>query len=258
MLTAKDIHIQINNTAILEGVNLEIPRGKITVILGPNGAGKSTLLKTLSGHLAPTTGTVTIDGANLKNLHIKKMALKRCVMRQSSVMSFNYSVKDIVETGRFPYEATIPKQENESIIHATLENMDLVDKQHQPYNTLSGGEKARVGLAKTIVQSINTSAEKPYIFLDEPNAAMDIYYSLHLMQEAKNLAERGHGVLLILHDINLAYSYADHIHILYNKTVYASGTKEDPVSADMLQKIYKVPVRFAECKTNNRTVVIFG
>lgn len=240
MIEIKNIKYSVGNKKILDGINLTIKRGEITTLIGVNGSGKSTVFKAMCGDFNVNSGKIEFDGTNINDINIADMAKKRSVYRQANTVAFDYSTYEIVENGRYIYEAEMSKADNQKIIKKVMQDMNVWKLRNQSYATLSGGEKSRVQLSRVIAQSYNNQDKKPFILLDEPDASMDVNYSISIMKTAMQLANAGYGVFVILHDINLAYQYSDTMYLLDNKKIKSVGTKSKPISVKELSKTYGV------------------
>ena len=254
MIEVKNIKHKYGERSVLKGVDLKIKRGELTILMGVNGCGKSTVLSSICGDIQNNSGNITIDGTNVNDMDIAKMASLRSVYRQAQTMSFHYTAYEIVENGRYIYEKTVSKDENEKIIKKVMTDMDVWKFRNQSYSTLSGGEKSRVQFARVLAQSINDNPNKQFILLDEPNSALDVKYSIGLMKKAKALAEKGYGVFMILHDINLAFQYGDVIYLMDKGKIESVGTNKNTINKKVLAKVYDISVDLIKEK-NKRSFV---
>tara|TARA_B100000963_G_scaffold115477_1_gene100583 strand:- start:3552 stop:4322 length:771 start_codon:yes stop_codon:yes gene_type:complete len=237
-----------NKKLILDEISFGIELGEILCILGPNGSGKSTLLNLISGNLSPTKGDIYIEGQNIKNISIEERAFIRSVMSQSQAIVFDFTVREIVEMGWLQrglinfsrnFEEAFSRAINDAAIG------DLIDKK---FNILSGGEQRRVHFARTLLQSWrpSNSVEPKYLLLDEPTANLDIKHEQRLMKIVKKKAEDGIGVVVILHDINLAAKYSDKILILDSGTMKNFGKTFDVLNKEILEEVYDLPIEISD------------
>jgi len=219
------VSLNINGVNIIKDISFKINPGELITILGPNGSGKSTLLRVISGDLLPTKGEVAIDNVPLSNMSFKTQALKRSVMSQSQQVLYDYSVQEIIKMGWVDYadsgSVEIIKQKSIKVAEECF--VDHLMKRN--FNTLSGGEQRRVHFARTLLQIDHQydSIENRYMFLDEPTANLDLLFELQLIRLLKAKAEKGIGVLLIIHDLNLASKFSDKIAILKKGKLSAFG-----------------------------------
>jgi iron complex transport system ATP-binding protein len=222
---------------LVNQVTLSLNAGEVLAIVGPNGAGKTTLLKLLTGDLPLKSGEVRLDGDLLEHLGAREQAKKRSVMRQNITMTFPFSSLEVVLMGRHPHLG--PRGETTEDIttaRAALEQTESLFFEHRIFTSLSGGEQARVTLARSLAQTT------PVMLLDEPTAALDIRHQHITLQLARIHADAGGAVLAILHDLNLAATYADRIGIMSKGELVEIGTPWDVLEASRLEEVYRVPV----------------
>ena len=237
-----------NKKLILDEISFEIESGEILCILGPNGSGKSTLLNLISGNLSPTKGDIYIEGQNIKNISIEERAFIRSVMSQSQAIVFDFTVREIVEMGWLQRGLINFSQNFEEAFSRAINDAaigDLIDKK---FNILSGGEQRRVHFARTLLQSWrpSNSVEPKYLLLDEPTANLDIKHEQRLMKIVKKKAEDGIGVIVILHDINLAAKYSDKILILDSGIMKNFGKTFDVLNKEILEEVYDLPIEISD------------
>lgn len=238
MIKAKELGFRVGaDRWLVRDVSLSLAAGEFVVLIGPNGAGKTTLLRLLTGELSPHHGDVWLKEQPLKHYSIRDLALQRAVMRQHIDMNFDFTVEDVVMMGRHPHirlsESDHDRQVVEEMLHLTQSDM-LRDRQ---YATLSGGEKARVTLARVLAQ------QTPMIVLDEPTSAMDLRHQHLTMQIARQLAEDGKTVLAVLHDLNLAAMYADRVGIMYQSRLTMIDTPKAVLTTAHIQAAFGIPIR---------------
>lgn len=226
MLKIKDISLRLGQKDILQQVSLSAQPGEVLGLIGPNGAGKSTLLKVVSGLLKADHGNVQWNNIPLSQYPIHEMAQWRAVMTQSVHLSNNFSVDEVVMMGRYPYFKTLPT----AIDHAEVaQNLELLGLSHfigRRFNQLSGGEKQRVHFARVLSQlSFATGDHEPpqLLLLDEPLNNLDIKHQYQCLHVAQEFANRGHVVVMVLHDINLAMEFASSLALLKNGRMLACG-----------------------------------
>ena len=217
-------------------------------IIGPNGAGKSSFLNVLSGDIKPTSGSVSFDETNLKDISIQERSFMRSVMSQSQQIVYDFSVKEIIEMGWLDrgiasysgnFKEAVMKVACECSVHNLLE---------QKFNTLSGGEQRRVHFARTLIQlwRPSNSHDPRYMFLDEPTANLDILHEQNLMKLVRSKAMEGIGILLILHDLNLAAKYSDKLVIFKNGSLIKSGSPEEVLQSKVLTEVYGLDMEVAK------------
>jgi len=236
MIRAEGIGIDLDGATVLADVSIEVLAGEVLVLVGPNGAGKSTLLAALSGERAPSRGTVTIDGRDLRKLRHGELARLRSVLTQENQVSFPFRVSEVVAMGRAPW-ARAPEGRDD--VTAVAEALDAADISHlatRRYTQLSGGEKARVSLARVLAQ------RTPAIFLDEPTASLDLRHQEEVMRVGRTLAEAGRAVVVVLHDLSLAGAYADRLALISNGRLEALGTPAEVLTVERVERVYGLAV----------------
>lgn len=240
-LRAVDVSCQINGRSLLDHVSLNLEPGRVHAVLGPNGAGKSTLLKLLSGEQRSTAGQVLLEDRSISAWTTLERARRRAVLPQSESLGFDFTVQQVVSLGRMPCEAQTPTRERE-IISAALEATGVLQFEHRLYPTLSGGERMRVQLARVLAQIWEAQAHPRYLLLDEPTASLDLAHQHSCLRLARRFAAEGTGVLLVLHDPNLALSYADDVTLLCCGQIIAQGTPTQVLTQEHLQRVYGVKI----------------
>ncbi len=239
---SEKISLKYNNKSILEDINIEIKKGMILSILGPNGAGKSSLLNILSGDIESNIGNVFYDNTDIKSISIQERAFIRSVMSQNQPIVFDFSVRDIVEMGwldkgNIKYSNNI----NNAII-GVLNDCEIAHLEKRKFNTLSGGEQRRVHFARSLIQLWRESGNKDsrYLMLDEPTSNLDLSHQIKLMNMLKKLANDGVGILLILHDLNLAFNFSDYIAIIKNGKLFAYDKPLNIINKNILEDVFEL------------------
>ncbi|HDX9491771.1 ABC transporter ATP-binding protein [Bacillus thuringiensis] len=228
-----------NVTNRLKSVSSEIEIGKITTIIGPNGCGKSTLLSVMSRNHVPSSGEVILDGKAISEYKPKELARKLAVVHQQNEAPADITVEKLISFGRMPYKNIFSPQtdEDREAIERALVCTNLQSKRDKPIYALSGGERQRVWIAMTLAQ--NT----PMLFLDEPTTYLDIYYQLEILELVKELNEvYGLTIVMVLHDINQAIRYSDHIIVMKDGEIITKGNPNDVITEEMVKAIYGVDV----------------
>ncbi len=256
MLVLDDITVRIGAATLVAGVSVRVAPGRVAALLGPNGAGKTTLLRTASGELAPTSGTVTMDGTPLEALSPRARARRRAVVSQHVTLDFAFDVLDVVLMGRTPH--TRGRAETRADVAIAWEALCAVQMEafaERAFPTLSGGEQQRVHLARALAQltppaAVSADAARPnaarparYLLLDEPTASLDLAHQHGVLRLARRLADDdGVGVLAVLHDLNLAAQYADDVLLLQAGALHAAGPPADVFTPDTIRAVYGLPV----------------
>lgn len=239
-MTAEDLTCRVGGKRLLVGVSLDVRPGRLTVAIGPNGAGKTTLLRALAGEIAPAEGIVRLDGRPLSAWRRRDRARRVAVLPQENAVAFPLSGLEIALLGRAPHPGSGETAADLEIAHAALVAADAIHFAARSYPTLSGGEKARVQLARVLAQIWDCPVDSPgFLLLDEPTAALDCAQQHRLLSLARNFArERNAGVFAILHDLNLAAQYADDLVALRAGLVVARGTPAEVLKASRVREIF--------------------
>lgn len=249
-IQAIDVGVTIDGTDILTGVTLDIRAGEVLALVGPNGAGKSTLLGVLSGDSRPTTGQVLFDGVDIHSMKFLELARKRAVLTQENAVSFPFRVQEVVEMGRSPWGRTPDYENDRSAVVEAMQTTDVLHLAGRRYTSLSGGEKARVSLARTLAQHTDT------IFLDEPTAALDLRHQEDVMHTARELTREGKAVVVVLHDLSLAGAYADRIALLAGGQLMTVGAPAAVLTAELVEQAYGLSVQIMSQPETGRPIVL--
>lgn len=221
---------------ILEDASIEVHPGQIHALVGPNGAGKSTLFGVLSGDLVPASGEVRIDDRPIGAIRARDLARIRAVLLQENAVSFPFSAEQVVRMGRAPWARTEHEADDDSIVAAAMAATEVDRLAHRSVSSLSGGERARVALARVLSQ------ETPVLLLDEPTAALDLKHHEDVMRLVRGSADAGATVAVVLHDLNAAMAHADRLTLLASGRVVATGTPEEVLTAERIEQVYGQPV----------------
>ncbi|MBT5074234.1 MAG: ABC transporter ATP-binding protein [Kordiimonadaceae bacterium] len=236
VLSINNLNVTLEENRILSDVSFEVPSGKLVGLIGPNGAGKSILIKSILGLIDGASGDISLDGKDINSWSIKERAQKISYAAQGAPVHWPLTVGHLVSLGRIPHLS--PWQSTSTLDQTlTLDAMKKTDVDHlvsRSTTTLSGGERARAMLARAIV----TGCE--FLLADEPIEALDPYHQMKIMDILKELAETGHGVLLVLHDVNFAQKYCDELILLNEGQIISKGLPEDVLSDENLLKAYQV------------------
>ena len=244
-LNLESVSLKLDNRQILKDVSLEINEGEIVSVIGPNGAGKSTLLNVLTGDINPDSGEIFYDDKQLKQISIQERAFTRSVMSQMQTLVFNFSVKDVIEMG-WLQRGNLDFSNNFSMAFENVtKECNVHNLIHRKFNSLSGGEQRRVHFARTLLQlwRPSESNDPRYLLLDEPTANLDLSSEMLLMNILKKRASLNVGILVILHDLNLASHFADKIAIIKDGEIMAFGEPEKIMEDAFLTSIYEVPIK---------------
>ncbi|MEC0237523.1 ABC transporter ATP-binding protein [Paenibacillus kribbensis] len=232
-LTAEQMEIRIGKKEIIKNVSIRVKNQQFVGLIGPNGCGKSTLLKSIYKSLVPQKGTVFLDDMDVLKTSEKKVSQQMGVVSQFNEMHFDLTVQQMVMLGRTPHKKMLEsdKQADYDIVEEALTRTNLLDYRHRSFLSLSGGEKQRVILARTIAQ------QPGFMILDEPTNHLDIRYQLEILSCVKEL---NIGVLAALHDLEMAAHYCDYLYAIKNGEVYTHGTPEEVLTPETIELLYQV------------------
>ncbi|MGN4123813.1 ABC transporter ATP-binding protein [Lysinibacillus sphaericus] len=239
---------------VFEGLNLSIEEGKVTTIIGPNGCGKSTLLKTIGRILKKQQGTVYLQEQNMQSLSSKDIAKKLAILSQTPVAPGQLKVEELVAYGRYPHRNNVNRltKKDEEMIEWSLSVTNTIDFRNREIAQLSGGQRQRVWLAMALAQETNI------LLLDEPTTYLDMAHQLEVLDIVKSLNEK-HGctIVMVLHDINHAARYSDHLIAMRQGAVIEMGTPKEILCADVMRKVFHINARIMEDPAT-KTPVCYG
>lgn len=251
-IAIKHGNLSLGGKTLLDDVSLSFECGCFTMILGPNGTGKSSMLKVINGELAANTQVSFYDKAR-QDWHPGELAQSVAVLPQSSSLSFNFTVQEVVELGGLTLTAT--RSQVQQIAKDNMEQTGVAHLANRLYPSLSGGEQQRVHLARILTQ-VAQSPRAPMLMLDEPTSALDIAHQHHTLALLQRLAHKGAGVVAVVHDLNLAAQYADRLILLNQGLVVADGAPADVLSAQLIEQVYQYPVQILPHPQHHYPVVI--
>lgn len=249
-LEARSITVELGSKPVLTDVSLPVIAGEVLALVGPNGAGKSTMLAALAGDVRPTSGEILLAGEPLTTWRPEELALRRAVLLQQVQLSFPFSVREVVRMGRAPWTNTPAAELDEDLLALAMSATDVTDFADRRFSALSGGEKARVALARVLAQDTGV------LMLDEPTAALDLRHQETVLQVARDRAAAGRAVVVVLHDLNLAAGYADKVAVLERGALAALGTPEEVLHEDLLSSVYQHQIEVMKHPVTGRTVVL--
>jgi len=235
MIEARQLVKRASGQTILEGVSFRVEAGEMVGIIGPNGAGKSTLLGLLSGVERPDGGDALLRGRSVSAYGRRELARLMAVLQQGGLPPTAFTVREVVEMGRFPFQNWLGDEASDSheVIERALAAMRLTALADRQLRRLSGGERQRVALAKVMAQ------QPQLVLLDEPTTYLDIGYQMQLLDTVRAWQRQdGLTVVAVLHDLNLAAQYCDRLVVLHQGAVAASGRPEQVLTPDLLRQVY--------------------
>ncbi len=236
MIQIENITKKYGGKIAVNDISLDLPKGKVISMIGPNGSGKSTLLGVMSRTLTSDRGEVRINGMNLNDWKNDDLAKHLAIMKQSEHISVRITVYDLVCFGRFPYSKGRLSKEDKSIIEEAIEYMDLEEIRESYIDELSGGQRQRAYIASIYAQ------DTEYILLDEPLNNLDIKYASNMLKLLRQLAvDKEKTIIIVIHDINFASAFSDHIVLIKDGVVASSGSVDEIMQPDILESIYGMP-----------------
>lgn len=237
-LRAEGITLGYDGRTIVEDLSIAIPDGRITVIVGPNACGKSTLLRGLSRLLVPSTGTVSLDGVDLHRMPPRELARSVAILPQQPVAPDGVTVADLVSRGRHPHQGWFRSRtsDDDRIVAESLAATSTIELADRPVDELSGGQRQRVWIAMVLAQRADI------VLLDEPTTFLDVTHQLELLDLLVDLnRERGTSVVMVLHDLNLAARYADHLVVMAGGRIVAEGAPDAVLTTATLEAAFALP-----------------
>ncbi|MFE5488106.1 heme ABC transporter ATP-binding protein [Streptomyces sp. NPDC056527] len=233
---ARGLRVGLGGREVLDGVDAVVRAGEVLALVGPNGAGKSTLLAALAADLPPSGGEVRICGRSAADWSAPELALRRAVLPQAAALAFPFPVGDVVRMGRAPWAGTRHEEEDEAAVAAAMAATEVEHFISRPFSALSGGERARVALARVLAQ------RTPLLLLDEPTAALDLRHQELVLRVCRERAAAGVAVVVVLHDLGLAAAHADRVGVLHDGRIAAEGPPSEVFEEELLSRVYRQPV----------------
>jgi len=244
MLKTKELTVGYDNKAIVKDVNIEFEEGKFHIIIGCNGSGKSTFLKSVARLLTPMKGEVLLNNKNIASIPSKEVAKKLAILPQSPYSPDDLTVFNLVKQGRYPYQSFFKQwsTEDERAVMSALKETGIEDLAHKQISTLSGGQRQRVWISMVLAQ------ETEILLFDEPTNHLDIKYRIEVLDLLKELNKKeNRTILVVLHDINLACRYADHIIALKEGRYYKEGSPEEIIDEKLIKDIFNIDSKVVPC-----------
>ena len=250
VLSAENVGVVRSGRALLDDVSLDVHAGEVLALLGPNGAGKSTLMGLLSGDTAPDGGSVTFIDREISKWSLLDLSRRRSVLLQDNQLLFPFTVHQVVEMGRAPWHRTPLEDEDNEAIHEAIDAADIGHLGNRRVPSLSGGERARVAFARVM------AGRTGILMLDEPTAALDLGHQEQVLSLARDRAQKGDAVIIVLHDLNLASAYADRIALLREGQLVACDRPDEVLTEDIISDVYRTPVEIIHHPETGRGIVL--
>lgn len=224
---------------VVTGLDLGIPPGQVTAIIGANGSGKSTVLKALARLLRPTAGTVLLDGNDIHSMPTRDVARQLGLLPQGPVTPDGITVADLVRRGRLPHTSVFRQWSaaDQHAVDRALATTGMTGLAAEQVDSLSGGQRQRAWLALTVAQ------DTPFLLLDEPTTFLDVAHQLDVLELVRDLHAAGKTVVMVLHDVNQAARYCDHLVAMRDGRVIAAGPPSDVLTPELLADVFGVRCR---------------
>lgn len=252
-LQARSITSGYDKRIIIDGLDITIPSGKISVIIGANGSGKSTLLKTFCKLLKPDTGKIVLNQQDIQKIPPKQLAKQIGLLPQSPIVPEGVSVSQLVSRGRFPYREplkNLSKKDYEAIEEA-MTVMNICDLSESFVDELSGGQRQRVWIALALAQ------ESDILFLDEPTTFLDIAFQIEILDLLYEInRKKKKTIVMVLHDINLSVRYADYIFAMSKGKLIAKGNPKEIINAKLIKDVYGLTCKVIEDPISNSPLIL--
>lgn len=248
-LRIRGLAVRRGRRAVLEGVDLDVRPGEVLALVGPNGAGKSTLLAAVCGDVA-AEGEVLLDGRPAASWRPVELAMRRAFLTQSHTLAFSFPAEEVVRMGRAPWAGTPREDEDDEAVARAMHDADVAAFAGRPFPSLSGGEQARVALARVLAQ------RTPIILLDEPTAALDIRHQELVFTVARARAAEGVAVVAVVHDLALAAAHADRVAVLESGRLVECGRPGDVLTGPLLSRVYEHPIEVLPHPRDGRPLIL--
>jgi len=253
-LAIRGLQFLRGSRVVLSDIDLQLQSGSITAVLGPNGAGKSTLLSCVASLLTPAQGTIELDGTPLSSIPAAQRARRIAFLPQTPEIAWSVDVETLVSLGRIPFHGVASDTENREAISRAMERTQVTQWAQRIVTTLSGGERARVLLARVI------AGESDWILADEPFTGLDPSHQFEAAELLRAVATQGGGVVLTIHDLTLAARIADRVVILNQGRIVADGPPRDALTPTVLRDVYEIEAQWLNDPTGATppTIAIHG
>ena len=259
LLEISAVHAEIDGASLLKDVSLQVNAGEVLALVGPNGSGKTSLLKSITGELKIQSGDIKFAGQELKQWVPTELAQSLAVLPQKSVLNFPFTGREVVMLGRTPHQSG-QKIDNE-IVDQVLDYLDAQYLAERLYPRLSGGEQQRIQLARVLAQiwqaedQEQTNAQPKLLLLDEPSSYFDLAHQQMLVRLVRKIAASNIGVLIVLHDINMALACADRVGVMSCGQIAASGKSQEVITTDLIQQVFSVEASFIQDPQSGQQII---
>jgi len=242
MLKVSQLSVIFENTKLLDEVDLDVAAGEVVALIGPNGAGKSTLIRSIAGDIKPTAGKIEFHNRPRQNWNNPDLAQHLAVLPQRSTLNFPFTVREVVGLARIPHHSGT--KVDQQITEDALAYLDASHLADRLYTQLSGGEQQRVQLARVLAQVWQPAKQPRLLLLDEPSSSFDLAHQQLLMSAIGDFASQGVGILVVLHDLNMAMQCADKIGVLHCGKLEKLGPPSAVLNEALIREVFSADVRF--------------
>ncbi|MEE2061870.1 ABC transporter ATP-binding protein [Rhodococcus artemisiae] len=252
-LVAEHLALGYGDRLIVDDLDLEIPTGVVTTIIGPNGCGKSTLLRALSRLLKPRAGHVLLDGRKITTMRTRDVARVLGMLPQAPTAPEGLTVADLVARGRHPHQSWVRQWsgDDEDVVSTALTRTGIADLADRPVDELSGGQRQRAWISMALAQGTDV------LLLDEPTTYLDLAHSIEVLDLVDQLhSELGRTVVMVLHDLNLAIRYSDHLVVMRDGKVIASGPPAEVISVELLRDVFGLDASVISDPVSGRPLIV--
>ncbi len=252
-LIAENLELGYGNRTVVENLDLQVPPGRITCIVGANACGKSTLLRSMSRLLSPRGGHVLLDGKDVHRLPAKKLARTLGLLPQSPIAPEGIVVADLVGRGRHPHQRVLSRwsREDDAAVADALAATHTTELAERSVDELSGGQRQRVWIAMVLAQQTDL------LLLDEPTTFLDVSHQVEVLDLLTDLnRDRGTTIVMVLHDLNLAARYADHLVAMADGSIYASGDPSDVLTGETVKAVFGLDSRVISDPVSGKSLVL--
>jgi iron complex transport system ATP-binding protein len=252
-LAADRLTLGYGDRTVIDALDLTVPPGRITAVVGPNACGKSTLLRSLSRLLAPRSGQVLLDGRDVHRMPAKELARTLGLLPQSPLAPEGITVTDLVGRGRQPHQGLFSRwtREDDIAVAEALDATQTAALADRPVDELSGGQRQRVWIAMALAQQTDL------LLLDEPTTFLDVSHQVEVLDLLTDLNHRrGTTVVMVLHDLNLAARYADHLIAMEGGRIHAAGHPASVLTEDCVRAVFGIDSRVIADPTSGKPLML--
>ena len=232
-MRATGLRVLLGGRPVVDGVDLHAEPGEVVALVGPNGAGKSTLLAALAGDVPAVAGSIWVGDRPVRGQRAIDLARQRAVLPQKATLTFPFRAGEVVRMGRAPWTGRPESASDTAAVEEAMRLTETTAFADRPYPALSGGEQARVALARVLAQ------RTPVLLLDEPTAALDLRHQELVLTAVRERSRAGAAVVVVLHDLGLAAAYADRVYVLAEGRVRGVGPPAEVFTAALLSDVYR-------------------